>query len=78
MTYVGEGRLQYAGKRSPLADLGRPGAYVKGARTAEKHNDFSNDFKQLEPLFDHLTEGKNVELLVWAINPSRRKAKGAA
>ncbi len=62
MTYAGEGLLQYA-----RADLGRPGCYISGARTAERCHDFSG-FEQLEPLFDHLEDMKNVEMLMWGIN----------
>jgi hypothetical protein len=41
-------------------------SYVGGFEGAEL-GDFEG-FRQLRPLFDHLADGKNVELLIWGIN----------
>ncbi len=38
-----------------------------GFQRAEGGKGFDG-FRQLEPLFDHLTAGKNVELLIWGMN----------
>ncbi len=57
MTYAGEGLLQYAGR-----DVGRPEEYEKAARRAEDGEGFDG-FEQLVPLFNHLEDMKNVELL---------------
>jgi hypothetical protein len=64
VTYAGEGLLQYAGHRH---DVGRPEEYEKAARRAERGEGFDS-YRQLVPLFDHLEDSKNVELLIWAMN----------
>jgi hypothetical protein len=62
VTYAGEGRLQYAGR-----DVGRPESYVDAVRRAEDGEGF-HGYPQLVPLFNHLEDMENVELLIWAMN----------
>ncbi len=42
---------------------------LRGRRRAEGGKGFDG-FEQLEPLFDHLEDMKNVEMLLWCINQS--------